>query len=72
MTQLSQLACPYPPKADSVQRRLSFWFISTETVNSTVKISCEGLTAVIHRKLGDTSRFDQAWNISILTGAMNV
>jgi hypothetical protein len=30
--------------------------ISTETVNSTVKVACEGLKAVIRRKLGDTSR----------------
>jgi hypothetical protein len=30
--------------------------ISTETVNSAVKVACEGLKAVIRRKLGDTSR----------------
>jgi hypothetical protein len=56
------LRVQYPPKADPVQRRLSFWFISTETVKSTVKVSC-GTEASFYRKLGDTGR---------LTGAMNV
>jgi len=35
---------------------LSFWLISTETVKSTGKVGCEGLTAVIRRKLGATGR----------------
>jgi hypothetical protein len=30
--------------------------ISTETLKSTVKVACEGLKAVIGRKLGDTGR----------------
>jgi hypothetical protein len=30
--------------------------ISTETENSTVKVACEGLKAVIRRKMGDTGR----------------
>ena len=40
-----------------VQYTPIFWgLISTETVNSTVKVACDGLKAVIRRKLGDIGR----------------
>ena len=47
-TQLSQLACPISTKFS--------WGFSTESVNSTVKVACEGLKAVIRRNLGDNGR----------------
>jgi hypothetical protein len=45
--------------------------IST-AVNSTVKVVCEGLKVSHPPEIGRHWPFDQAWNISILTGAMNV